>query len=643
MFENLKAFIRHGKQANDFKKKTASPYEQQQPQQTLTAENPFGSDYQLIDSSDISGKQYQQHQAPHQTHQSHGDEQNPRCGPEFVDHNSRNDGKSVYADAETNLSDITLNDPVQQQQQQQHQHQHQQHQQHQEYNKVATQIVEEERLQKSKFKKYPNLDKYEVMEQMGEGAFSVVYKAVHKATGKEVAIKILRKFQMDQQQKQAVLKEVTIMRQLKNPYIVRFIEFIDSPVYYYIVQELVSGGEIFTMIVKYTYLSEDLSRWIITQVAHAIRYLHEEVGIVHRDIKPENLLFEPIELKPSADPTAKLRKSDDPNTKKDEGEFIDGVGGGGIGVVKLADFGLSKQIWEHNTKTPCGTVGYTAPEIVRDERYSREVDMWAMGCVLYTLLCGFPPFYDERIETLTEKVAKGQFTFLQPWWDEISDGAKNCVSNLLTVDPKKRYTIDDLLRDPWMQTKPKSAAQGTSVLNLNSTLLNTKVSHPIQSQNQGTLADDSASAIATSGNKYSKKYKSQNFNQDLYSPAAVALRDAFDISTAVHRMGEEAALSTKYSQQAYGDLIEEEEEENEEDVTASGRVLHHHKRSPSSQNIRQQQQQQQKKHQDPRVPRSVVNKNGDYHIRNNNEFDLNLGAASIIERRKNKQIPIQTS
>ena len=639
MFENLKAFIRHGKQANDMKKKglpttATSPYDSNnntgQYQSTgtySTLENPFGSEYQVIDSYNPSDKQYQQYQQQYEQ-QLQQQEQNDQqfaqqMGQTSLDQQQQQQQQNgLYSNYGAGYSDITLNDPsLQQQQQQQQQDLH---------NKVATQMVEEENLQKSKSKKYPNLERYQVLEQMGEGAFSVVYKAIHLPTGKEVAIKILRKFQMDQQQKQSVLKEVTIMRQLKHPNIVRFIEFIDSPIYYYIVQELASGGEIFTLIVKYTYLSEDLSRWIITQVAQAIRYLHEEVGIVHRDIKPENLLFEPIEFKPSVNPVAKLRKSDDPNTKADEGDFINGIGGGGIGVVKLADFGLSKQIWEHNTKTPCGTVGYTAPEIVRDERYSKEVDMWAMGCVLYTLLCGFPPFYDEKIETLTEKVAKGQFTFLQPWWDEISDGAKNCVSNLLTVDPKKRYTIDDLLQDPWIKQQPKSASSSSTAFN--APVESSAGAHPIQSHNQ----DPSA------GKKYSKKFKSQNpTHHDLYSPAAIALRDAFDISTAVHRMEEEAALSNKNG--GIEDLIEEEEEEEEEeDVSHSGRVLQHHKRSPESQRIRERNHQQGGS---SRIPRSNGNStNARSHIKmNQNAFDLNLGGASILERRKNKFIPIQSS
>lgn len=231
------------------------------------------------------------------------------------------------------------------------------------------------------------------------------------------------------------------MRQLRHENIVNLIEFSESKEYYFIVLELIPGGELFHQIVRLTYFSEDLSRHVILQVAHAIRYLHEEAGVVHRDIKPENLLFYPCQFIPSKVKT--VRKGEDLESKEDEGEFIPGVGSGGIGQIKLADFGLSKIIWDSKTMTPCGTVGYTAPEIVKDERYSKSVDMWALGCVLYTVLCGFPPFYDESIEVLTEKVAKGQYTFLSPWWDDISKSAKDLVSHLLTVDPEKRYTIDE--------------------------------------------------------------------------------------------------------------------------------------------------------------------------------------------------------
>lgn len=496
--------------------------------------------------------------------------------------------------------------------QQQHQQQYRRH--HNKYDDVASRIVEQERLQKAKSVQYPKLHNYTVMEQMGEGAFSVVYKALHLPSNQYVAIKILRKFQMDRVQQAAVLKEVTIMRQLDHPNIVKFIEFIDSDPYYYIVQELAVGGEVFSSIVKYTYFSEDLTKHVISQLALAIQYLHEQVGVVHRDIKPENLLFMPIDFVPSRDPRSKLRASDDPNAKQDEGEFFPGIGGGGIGLVKLADFGLSKQIWEHNTKTPCGTVGYTAPEIVRDERYSKGVDMWAIGCVLYTLLCGFPPFYDERIEALTHKVARGEYTFLSPWWDEILSGAKNCVLRLLTVDPKKRYTILDLLSDPWLLSAPSSAETVAPALT-------SSVSPPL-----------SQPRTFREANNYGGGPAGSTADRGMYSPAVSALREVFDISTAVQRMGEEAALQSSLRAPPLLETVEEEEEEG--DMVPNSRVPET-RRAPETGTAAYANRSAPRYQQKQQPPSAFIPPN-------TSGFDLNMGAATILGRRKQKQPPIAT-
>ncbi|KAI6856662.1 hypothetical protein KC334_g22215, partial [Hortaea werneckii] len=146
------------------------------------------------------------------------------------------------------------------------------------------------------------------------------------------------------------------MRQLDHPNIVSLLDFSESRQYYYIVLELCPGGELFHQIVRLTYFSEDLSRHVIVQVAKALEYLHEEAGVVHRDIKPENLLFYPAPFIPTKNPKPKDPNEED---KEDEGEFVPGVGSGGIGHIKIADFGLSKVIWDTQTMTPCGTVGYT--------------------------------------------------------------------------------------------------------------------------------------------------------------------------------------------------------------------------------------------------------------------------------------------
>ena len=244
------------------------------------------------------------------------------------------------------------------------------------------------------------------------------------------------------------------------------------------------------------------------------------------DIKPENLLFYPVPFIPTRNPKPRGPEDED---KADEGEFISGLGSGGIGQIKIADFGLSKVVWDSQTMTPCGTVGYTAPEIVKDERYSKSVDMWALGCVLYTLLCGFPPFYDESIQVLTEKVARGQYTFLSPWWDDISKPAQDLVSHLLTVDPDKRYTIEQFLAHPW-----------------------------IRESNEETYAAADAPPLATPLAVRNKELGGMDYGlmtpgtpgrrADFRSPGAVNLREVFDVGYAVHRQEEEAKRRKNFKQ-----------------------------------------------------------------------------------------------
>ncbi|EMD88429.1 hypothetical protein COCC4DRAFT_149775 [Bipolaris maydis ATCC 48331] len=414
---------------------------------------------------------------------------------------------------------------------------------------VLERIVAEEREAKGKLPRYPGLERWTLLEKMGDGAFSNVYRA-RDNTGQwdEVAIKVVRKFEMNSQQRANILKEVQIMRQLDHPNIVKLIDFSESRQYYYIVLELCPGGELFHQIVRLTYFSEDLSRHTIIQVAKALQYLHEEAGVVHRDIKPENLLFYPIPFVPTKNP--KPRGPDDED-KADEGEFVKGKGAGGIGLIKVADFGLSKVIWDTQTMTPCGTVGYTAPEIVKDERYSKSVDMWALGCVLYTLLCGFPPFYDESIQTLTEKVARGQYTFLSPWWDDISKSAQDLVSHLLTVDPEKRYDINQFLNHPW-----------------------------IREADEPTYSAYDAPPLATPAAK--KERLQPDFTHlespgarrmDFRSPGAVNLREVFDVSYAVHRQEEEGKRKKQFKQgyrgaNAINSLNALDENEDDDEYTA---------------------------------------------------------------------------
>ncbi|TXC04233.1 hypothetical protein FocTR4_00000469 [Fusarium oxysporum f. sp. cubense] len=491
-------------------------------------------------------------------------------------------------------------------------------------------LIAEENASKSKFPRYPGLERWELVDKMGDGAFSNVYRA-RDTTGQqgEVAIKVVRKYEMNSMQRSNILKEVQIMRQLDHPNIIKLVEFSESRQYYYIILELAPGGELFHQIVRLTYFSEELSRHVIVQVAKALEYLHEEKGVVHRDIKPENILFEPIPMVPSKHPKPKQPGDED---KVDEGEFIPGQGAGGIGRIKIADFGLSKIVWDNQTMTPCGTVGYTAPEIVKDERYSKSVDMWALGCVLYTLLCGFPPFYDESIEVLTEKVAKGQYTFLSPWWDEISKSAQDLISHLLTVDPEKRFTITEFLAHPWI------AGNGPTP-------------RDEMKKSDGMLRAFDATKFEESGKRY-----------DFRSPGAVNLREVFDVGYAVHRQEEEgkrrAQIGPKGTPARFlGGLNEEDEDDDVmqidgQDNTAAkpNAATQALEQSMRKANIRDQEQQQQSRGRErERAERgygqhsATVAAAARQQVRERNRqrgaFELNLDNATLLGKR-NKKVPV---
>ncbi|KAI5455865.1 kinase-like domain-containing protein [Mariannaea sp. PMI_226] len=245
----------------------------------------------------------------------------------------------------------------------------------------------------AKIPQYDGLEQWDLLEKMGAGGFSTVYRA-RDLNGKagEVAIKIVPKSGMKHVQHANSAREVQSLRQLDNPNI-KFIDFSASRQFYYLVLELAPGGELFHQILGLKYFSEDLSRHIILLVARALKYL---CG----DVKLENILFSPIPFIPSKHQRP-LQPYDE--NKVDQREFITGVGSGCIGQIKIADFGLSKMV--HNeTMTSCSTVGYAAPEIIKGEPCSRSVDIWALGCVLYTLLCFFPPFGAADKKDFTKKL-----------------------------------------------------------------------------------------------------------------------------------------------------------------------------------------------------------------------------------------------
>lgn len=262
------------------------------------------------------------------------------------------------------------------------------------------------------------LKRYDIQEEINHGAFSKVYNAIDRQTRLPVAIKKMPKAKLKPKQKENILREAAIHKRLQNQFIVQFIDFVDTTEYYYLVMELMKGGELFERIEQVEFFTEQDAIMVITQVAKGIKYLHDN-GVVHRDIKPENLVFSNKTLYP----------------------------------IKICDFGLSKILGNESTDTPCGTVGYLAPEIAKEGNHSFGVDIWALGCVLYSMLCGFPAFYDQSIAVLNEKVKRGIYDFPSPWWDDVSHLAKDLIRHCLTVDPAKRYNINQFLQHPWLHSE----------------------------------------------------------------------------------------------------------------------------------------------------------------------------------------------
>jgi len=186
---------------------------------------------------------------------------------------------------------------------------------------------------------------------------------------------------------------------------------------FFLVMELVTGGELFDRIVEKERYTEKDAVVVMKQLLSGISYLHSK-GIAHRDLKPENVLLQ--------------NDNDD-------------------AIIKIADFGLSRVYTEQSIMlTACGTAGYIAPEILRSEPYQSEVDMWSVGVIMYILLCGYPPFYNENEPDLFESILNCRYEFHSPYWDHISTEAKELISGLLTVDPKKRLTAVEAMNSSWL-------------------------------------------------------------------------------------------------------------------------------------------------------------------------------------------------
>ncbi|CAH4028528.1 ovarian-specific serine/threonine-protein kinase Lok-like [Pieris brassicae] len=270
--------------------------------------------------------------------------------------------------------------------------------------------------------------KYYISRVLGQGACGVVKLVYNKLTCMKFAMKVVKKGKLTNGQINnltdpvKVMNEVNILKALRHPCVTSVEEIFDSREAVYIVLELMQGGELFDRITRYGRLSERLTKFYFKQMVLAVQYLHSQ-GITHRDLKPENVLLE---------------------SKEDES------------LVKITDFGLSKYVGEDSfMKTMCGTPIYLAPEVLRANGvgcYGPEVDVWCLGVIFFICLVGYLPFSPEYQELpLSEQILSGRYRYSSSCWRDVSLQAKLLMKRMLTVNVRRRISLEQILKHPWMQ------------------------------------------------------------------------------------------------------------------------------------------------------------------------------------------------
>lgn len=275
----------------------------------------------------------------------------------------------------------------------------------------------------------PFSEVYQLGDKIGEGAYSIVYRGIHRASGESIAVKVAKKGAMTAVEQRRLLEEVRIMSALDHDHIVRLHAFHADKDAYYIVSELCTGGELFDKIVTRSSYSEREAREVVRTIAEAVAYMHAH-GVVHRDLKPENVL-----LSSPDDETAIIRIADL--------GFAKVVPRGAAGADGVPAKGF--------LRTSCGTPSYVAPEILEGRPYDEAVDLWSLGVIAYILLAGYAPFHARNQTELFRSIVAGRYYFDSPYWDGVSTSAKDLIKRLLMVDPSKRLTAEQVLQHRWLQ------------------------------------------------------------------------------------------------------------------------------------------------------------------------------------------------
>ena len=291
---------------------------------------------------------------------------------------------------------------------------------------------------------------YEVIKKLGEGSYGKIYKAKNKISGDIRAMKQIEKSKITDIQ--TFKNEIEILSRMDHPNIIKLFEVFEDSKYFYLINELCTGGELLDRIVKRKTenpFTEREAAIIFKQLVSAISYCHD-IGIVHRDLKPENILF----------------INEEPNSP-----------------IKVIDFGFSKEFNNKNTKTKqknmsskVGTVYYISPEILQGN-YNELCDIWSCGVILYIILCGYPPFQGNNDKEIYKSIQSGKVDFPQKEWKSISKNAKDLILRML-CPANKRYNAKQVLKHAWVNNKAPDS-KGELKINVES-LLNFKKSNKLR-------------------------------------------------------------------------------------------------------------------------------------------------------------------
>ena len=266
-------------------------------------------------------------------------------------------------------------------------------------------------------------DTYRIGKKLGDGAFGSVRKITHRGTGEIRAVKTIHKKSLrTEDERRTFFNEVSVLRSLDHPNILKLYEFYQDDKNYYLITEYCSGGELFDRIISIGSFTEAMAASYMRQILSVVAYCHER-NIVHRDLKPENFLLD------STSDTANL---------------------------KVIDFGTSQFFTPgQNLRIKFGTPYYIAPEVLK-KNYNHNCDVWSAGVNMYILLCGYPPFGGNTDEQILRRVAAGRFVFPSPEWDYISKEAKDLITKMLTFDYTRRISAREALQHPWLQNASRA-------------------------------------------------------------------------------------------------------------------------------------------------------------------------------------------